>query len=247
MGRYLAAQAATGRSGVAAIGLAHEYQNVFAPTQHESYNGVAWFSFTNDDRTHRSWTSASVGRWLIGRGAMPHALGKNMGETEGADLSPEPVLIEVVAPDASAASQILRSYINDVASRYYGRQATDDEIDAARGEDPASTWRLHPACSSLPVSVALSSVAQGLACFRKGSARSSGSSLLLQAEAVGSAPASWASWQASLPGMVCQYYAWTPATTSSNPAGCMPPAATRQCPPSDDGRYAEHWLAKPLA
>jgi hypothetical protein len=30
----------------------------------------------------------------------------NVGETEGADSSPEPVLIEVVAPDASAASQI---------------------------------------------------------------------------------------------------------------------------------------------
>jgi hypothetical protein len=38
-----------------------------------------------------------------------------------------------VAPDASAASQILRSYIDDVASRYYDRQATDEEIDASLG------------------------------------------------------------------------------------------------------------------
>lgn len=60
-----------------------------------------------------------------------------MGETEGVNVSPEPVLIEVVAPDASAASQILRSYIDDVASRYYGRQATDEEIDASRREDPS--------------------------------------------------------------------------------------------------------------
>jgi GNAT superfamily N-acetyltransferase len=58
-------------------------------------------------------------------------------ETDGVGFSPEPVLIGVVAPDASAASQILRLYINDVASRYYGRQATDDEIDAALREDPS--------------------------------------------------------------------------------------------------------------
>jgi hypothetical protein len=44
-------------------------------------------------------------------------------ETDGVSFCPEPVLVEVVAPDASAASQILRSYIDDVASRHYGRQA----------------------------------------------------------------------------------------------------------------------------
>jgi GNAT superfamily N-acetyltransferase len=72
-----------------------------------------------------------------GTGTLPHALGKNVGETEGMNVSPEPVLIEVVAPDASAASQILRSYIDDVASRYYDRQATDEEIDASLREDPS--------------------------------------------------------------------------------------------------------------
>ena len=54
------------------------------------------------------------------------------------NFSPEPVLIEVVAPSAPAASQILRSYIDDVASRYYGRQATDEEIDASLCEDPST-------------------------------------------------------------------------------------------------------------
>jgi len=39
MGRYLAVQAATGRSGVAAIGVAQEYQNVFAATQRERSGG----------------------------------------------------------------------------------------------------------------------------------------------------------------------------------------------------------------
>src|ERR1019366_5203930 len=50
MGRYLAAQAATGRSGVAAIGVAQDYQNVFAATQRERSGGVPWFSFTKADR-----------------------------------------------------------------------------------------------------------------------------------------------------------------------------------------------------
>ena len=50
MGRYLAAQAATGRSGVAAIGVAQEYQNVFAATERDRSSGVPWFSFTKADR-----------------------------------------------------------------------------------------------------------------------------------------------------------------------------------------------------
>jgi len=49
----------------------------------------------------------------------------------------EPVLIEVVAPSTSAARQVLRSYLDDVASRYFGRPATDEEIDAALREDPS--------------------------------------------------------------------------------------------------------------
>jgi hypothetical protein len=50
MRRYVAAQAATGPSGVAAIGVAQEYQNVFAATQRERSGGVPWFSFTKADR-----------------------------------------------------------------------------------------------------------------------------------------------------------------------------------------------------
>ncbi|WAL67017.1 GNAT family N-acetyltransferase [Amycolatopsis cynarae] len=45
-------------------------------------------------------------------------------------ISPTPV----DHPDAVA---VLRDYIDDVASRYYGRQATDAEIDNALAEDPS--------------------------------------------------------------------------------------------------------------
>ena len=47
---YLARQAATGRSGVAAIGTAQEFQNVFAASQRTGHNGIPWFSFTKADR-----------------------------------------------------------------------------------------------------------------------------------------------------------------------------------------------------
>ena len=47
---YLARQARTGRSGVAAIGVAQEFQNVFAATKRMGHNGVPWFSFTKADR-----------------------------------------------------------------------------------------------------------------------------------------------------------------------------------------------------
>jgi len=47
---YLSAQARTGRSGVVAIGLAQEFQNVFASAKHLGNNGVPWFSFYKADR-----------------------------------------------------------------------------------------------------------------------------------------------------------------------------------------------------
>ena len=47
---YLARQARTGRSGVAAIGIAQEFQNVFASAQRTGNNGVPWFSFSKADR-----------------------------------------------------------------------------------------------------------------------------------------------------------------------------------------------------
>ena len=50
MPRYLDAQARTGRSGVAAIGVAQEYQNVFAASERDRFNGIPWFSFYKADR-----------------------------------------------------------------------------------------------------------------------------------------------------------------------------------------------------
>ena len=47
---YLAGQARTGRSGVAAIGIAQEFQNVFASAKKMGDNGVPWFSFYKADR-----------------------------------------------------------------------------------------------------------------------------------------------------------------------------------------------------
>ena len=44
---YIAAQAQTGRSGVAAIGIAQEYASVFTGTKKTGSNGVPWFSFAN--------------------------------------------------------------------------------------------------------------------------------------------------------------------------------------------------------
>lgn len=50
MRRHITAQAKTGRSGVAAIGVAQEFQNVFAANQRDAPNGIPWFSFTKADR-----------------------------------------------------------------------------------------------------------------------------------------------------------------------------------------------------
>ena len=50
MRSYLDAQAATGASGVAAIGVAQEFQNVFAATGRATPSGIPWYSFNKADR-----------------------------------------------------------------------------------------------------------------------------------------------------------------------------------------------------
>lgn len=50
--------------------------------------------------------------------------------------------ITVVSPAANEARQILRAYFSDVASRYYGRQATEEEITAAMRDDPSDDLEL---------------------------------------------------------------------------------------------------------
>src|SRR4051812_23813042 len=49
MRRHVARQAATGRSGVAAIGVAREFQNAFSCSKHQAGKAV-WFSFYKADR-----------------------------------------------------------------------------------------------------------------------------------------------------------------------------------------------------
>jgi hypothetical protein len=56
--------------------------------------------------------------------------------------SPEPTVVELIAPNSAAAHQILRCYRDEIISRYYGRQATDQEIDAAIREDPSDDLTL---------------------------------------------------------------------------------------------------------
>ncbi len=50
MHRYLAPQERTGRSGVVAVGVAQEYQNVFASSEREGSNGIPCFGFHKADR-----------------------------------------------------------------------------------------------------------------------------------------------------------------------------------------------------
>ena len=50
--------------------------------------------------------------------------------------------ITVVSPAVGEARQILRAYFDDVAARYYGRQATEEEIAAAMRDDPSDDLEL---------------------------------------------------------------------------------------------------------
>ncbi len=50
MAPHLAAQVATGRSGVAAVGVAQEFAPVFTGTRRDASNGIPWFSFAKANR-----------------------------------------------------------------------------------------------------------------------------------------------------------------------------------------------------
>jgi ribosomal protein S18 acetylase RimI-like enzyme len=45
--------------------------------------------------------------------------------------------VTVTPPSADIAQRVLRAYFHDVASRYYGRAAADNEITAAMQDDPS--------------------------------------------------------------------------------------------------------------
>jgi ribosomal protein S18 acetylase RimI-like enzyme len=51
-------------------------------------------------------------------------------------------VIEVMSPAAERARWVLRAYFEDVAARFYGRPATEDEIAAAMREDPSDDLAL---------------------------------------------------------------------------------------------------------
>ena len=46
-------------------------------------------------------------------------------------------VIAVMSPASAAARHVLRAYFAEVASRYYGRPATDEEVAAAMREEPS--------------------------------------------------------------------------------------------------------------
>jgi len=65
-------------------------------------------------------------------------LRSDVGRMRDVKASPvSSVLIEVAAPSDGAARAALWDYIDDVASRWYGRPATDVEIAAALLDDPS--------------------------------------------------------------------------------------------------------------
>ncbi len=153
---------------------------------------------------------------------------------------------EVVSPSSERARRALWSYIEDIASRYYGRPATAAEVEAALRDDPSE---------DLTQPTGLFLVAQqnhkivacaGLRLLPGLSVRSRGSTSYVQRGGEVSAPVSWASLNASPTSTAVHDCAWTPAATSWRPAGSTSASATERSPPFNEGKYAEHWFEKTL-
>ena len=71
-------------------------------------------------------------------GRVAHRVTAPIGIRENAVMGPqaEPV-IAVMPPASPAARYVLRAYYADIASRYYGRPATEEEIAAAMRDEPS--------------------------------------------------------------------------------------------------------------
>lgn len=57
-------------------------------------------------------------------------------ETDLVPHAPEPVLLQTHSPASPAARQVLHAYLQEVAGRYYGRPATEAEMDDALSAHP---------------------------------------------------------------------------------------------------------------
>ncbi len=86
--------------------------------------------------TRRWYHEPSLMFWIGTHQDQPPSLSPD--EPAPAALSPvEPVSVQPAHPDSNRARAILRSYMNDVVSRYYGRQVTAAELAAALEEFPS--------------------------------------------------------------------------------------------------------------
>jgi hypothetical protein len=127
--------------------------------------------------------------------------------------------IAVMSPAAEEARRILRGYFDDVASRYYGRAATGDEIAAAMSEDPSDD--LVPPTGLLLVAQGKGDVlgCAGLRLLPVMPPRSLASSWFPQLAAWGSAPGSLTVWRSTHADTGYPRCDWTPAVTSSKHGG----------------------------
>ena len=123
-------------------------------------------------------------------------------------------VITVMPPASAAARQVLRAYFAEVASRYYGRPATDEEVAAAMREEPSDD--LTPPGGLLLVAVQDGAV---LGC----------AGLRLLPGGAGSARGCSTSWKRTPATTRSPRCAWTRAATWSRRASCTRATATPKC------------------
>src|SRR5580765_8511272 len=77
------------------------------------------------------------GRQMGAGGPSPQDVVRGGGRRNTAGVRDTDPVITVMPPASAAARQVLRAYFAEVASRYYGRPATDEEVAAAMREEPS--------------------------------------------------------------------------------------------------------------
>jgi hypothetical protein len=151
--------------------------------------------------------------------------------------------IAVTSPAAEEARRILRAYFDDVASRYYGRPATRDEIAAAMSEDPSDD--LAPPRGLLLVAREKGD-ALGCACCPATSLRSPACSWFPRPAAGGLAPGSLTAWKSTRRHRVSALRLDT-RRDLIEARRLYARHGYREVAPFGSGAYADHWFEKTLS
>ena len=159
----------------------------------------------------------------------------------------EPVAVEPMDPGSEPARRILHRYFDELVSRYYGRQATEEEIDSAIRDYPSE--ELAPPAGVLLVARDLGAVlgCAGLLLLPGGVGEVTRVFVVSSARGTGLSERLMHEIEAHARALGVRELRLTVRRDLVEAQRLYARIGYEQTAPLDDRPYADHWLRKPLA